>query len=109
MMCGCTYNIPFFPSSLYLSCSSALVPITVSFLFPVLGGTAVAATADDEAVVSFLFFFFICLVADQGLDCVAWMGRTHRQARWAVLFEGRLIRAVGSFFWCVCLVWSVGV
>lgn len=67
------------------------MPITVSFLFPVLGGTAAAATADDEAVVSFLFFFSICLVADQGLDCVAWMGRTHRQARWAVLFEGYVI------------------
>lgn len=46
---------PPFPSSLYLSCSSALVPITVSFLFSAGGGTA-AATGGDEAVVCFLFF-----------------------------------------------------
>lgn len=66
------------------------MPITVSFLFSAGGGTA-AAAGDETVVCFFSFLFFICLVADQGLDCVAWMGRAHRQAKWAVSFEGYVI------------------
>lgn len=70
MMCGCTYHTyPLFPSFLYLSCSSALVPITVSFLFPAGGGTA---GGGDEAVVSFLFFFSYVLL--QIRVWIAWRG-----------------------------------
>lgn len=69
---------PLFPSSLYLSCSSALVPITVSFLFPAEGSTA--GGGGDEAVVCFFsFFLFVSLQIRVWIAWRGWAGHTDRR------------------------------